>query len=108
MVFGVELEPDPDFTAMTLLALRDPDLKDTREVTSGVDYLAQRIGSVRSAYTLAWAAMALSAHRHPSASLAASALRSRQSPWASEPTQTLALSALALEDPPFTFKEPNK
>lgn len=108
MVFGVELDPHPDFTSMALLALRDPDMKDSGEVTGGLDFLARRIGSVRSAYTSAWAAMALSAHRHPSASLAAMALRSRQSPWASEPTQTLALSALALEDPPFTFKEPNK
>ena len=108
MVFGVELDPHPDFTAMALLALRDPDLKNSREVTGGLDYLVRRIGSVRSPYTLAWAAMALSAHRHPSASLAASALQFRQSPWASEPTPTLALSALALEDPPFTFKEPIK
>ena len=108
MVFGVELDPHPDFTAMALLALRALDLKDSREVTVGLDYLARRIGSVRSAYTLAWAAMALSAHGHPSASPAMSALQSRQSPWASEPTETLALSALALEDPPFAFKEPIK
>ena len=108
MVFGVELDPHPDFTAMALLALRDPDMKDSGEVTGGLDYLARRIGSVRSAYTLAWAAMALSLHRHPSASQATSAMQSRRSPWASEPTQTLALSALALEDPPFTFEEPNK
>lgn len=108
MVFGVELDPHPDFTAMALLALRDPDLKNSREVAAGLNYLARRIGSVRSAYTLAWAAMALSIHGHQSASLAARALQSRLSSWASEPTQTLALSALALEDPPFAFKEPVK
>lgn len=106
MVFGVELDPHPDFTSMALLALCNPALKTSPEVTGGLDYLARRIGSVRSAYTLAWAAMALSAHGHPSASLAARALQSRQSPWASEPTQALALSALAFEDPSFAFKEP--
>jgi hypothetical protein len=97
IVFGVELDPHPDFTAMALLALRDPALK--REVIGGLDYLARRITAVRSAYTLAWATMALHAHGHPAASWAASLVRSRPSPWVAESTQTLAISALALLSP---------
>lgn len=108
IVFGVELDPHPDFTAMALLALRDPALKELREVSGGLDYLARRITVVRSAYTLAWATMALHAHGHPAANLATSLLRSRPSPWMAESTQALALSALALEDPPFTLEEPPK
>ncbi|MFN7999321.1 MAG: prenyltransferase/squalene oxidase repeat-containing protein [Bryobacteraceae bacterium] len=108
IVFGVELDPHPDFTAMALLALRDPALKESRKVMGGLDYLARRITAVRSPYTLAWATMSLHAHRHPGASRAASLLRSRSFPWMAESTPTLALTALALEDPPFTFEEPNK
>lgn len=54
VAFGVALDPHPDFTAMALLALRDPGV----EMDRAVEYLGRRVPSLRSPHSLAWCAMA--------------------------------------------------
>lgn len=94
VAFGVALDPHPDFTAMALLALREP----CAEVYRAVEYLRSRVPSLRSPYSLAWCTMAL--NDGPSvAALGQSVLETRN-----QPTHTLALGALALEVPPFRFQ----
>ena len=93
VAFGIALDPHPDFTAMALLALRDP----CAEFDRAVEYLRSRVPSLRSPYSLAWCAMALNA------GLSITALRQSLREARSQPTHTLALTALALEVPPFRF-----
>ena len=106
VVFGVEISPHPDFTAMALLALRGLSQTDQPLVRSSLDYLASRLEDSQSMYSLAWAVMALSAYGHEGA------YRLRQQlekVVVTQPdigsTRVLALAALALEDPPYTFQE---
>lgn len=106
VVFGVPLEPQPDFTAMALLALRSSVYDNQPLVNRSLDYLADRFELSRPPYSLAWASMALSAHHHPSASNLKARLEAATKVNLSElPVRTLALVALALEEPTFTFWE---
>lgn len=95
VAFGVALDPHPDFTAMALLALREP----CAQVRGGAEYLLRRAPSLRSSYSLAWCAMAL--NQEP----VVSALRASLNDVDRQPTYVLALAAVALEVPPFQFKE---
>ena len=106
VVFGVPLEPHPDFTAMALLALRNSWERDSSAVHRALEYLCRRLATCSSPYSLAWAVMALSAYDRGEAST----LRERLTAvleygFFGLPLGTLALSALALENPTFTFRE---
>jgi hypothetical protein len=106
VVFGVSLDPQPDFTAMALLALRDSIHAKDPLVDSSLAYLAGRFTALRAPYSLAWASMALAAydyqgHDRLRTRLEAAATLQNES----LPGRTLALSALALEIPAYTFRE---
>ena len=106
VVFGVPLDPHPDFTAMALLALRESSTRNTSAVHRALDYLSSRLANCSSPYSLAWAVMALSAYDRGEVSTLREQLAvvlARD--FARLPVATLALSALALESPPFTFRE---
>lgn len=106
VVFGVELDPHPDFTAMAALALLHSGHGKTAVVRRSLDYLADRLEAANSPYSLAWATNALSAYGHEGADR----LRSRlEASLASRVTNvspaTLGVAALALEHPAFAFEE---
>jgi hypothetical protein len=106
VVFGVDLDPHPDFTAMAVLALSNATPTDESLLRDASDYLATRIEKSSSAYSLAWAAMALSANGHADAGHAKSQLeRCTAGRLERLPQRVLALAALALEDPPYAFQE---
>jgi len=100
-VFGINLDPHPDFTSMALLALRPSTPWQT--VRAALGYLESRLSTCRSPYSLAWGAMALAAYQHPSSSLVRDQLL-RCLPEGA-PTRVLAAAALALEEPTFSFRE---
>ena len=106
VVFGVELDPHTDFTAMAALALRDSAHRREKVVRRSLDYLVSRLGSAFSPYSLAWAAIALSAYGHEGTrrlrSQLEAGLRSR---IAKVPARVLGIAALALEHPTFAFEE---
>lgn len=104
VVFGVSLEPHPDFTAMALLALVDAMDTEAPVIASARRYLANRLTACPSAYSLAWGTMALAAWQDPNAERLRRQLESLplNPNW---PTRVLALAALALERPTFTFRE---
>ena len=104
IVFGVNLDPHPDFTAMAVLALHAFRPQGQTQVEVSLDYLAARLREASSPYSLAWGVMALSAYGHEGAHL----LRSQLAEWTlakldTLPERALALAALSLEDPPYTF-----
>jgi hypothetical protein len=106
VVFGVELDPHPDFTAMAALALLRSGRGKQALAGRSLDYLAVRLVDARSPYSLAWATIALSAYGHEGADR----LRSRlEASLASRVTNvspaTLGVAALALEHPAFAFEE---
>jgi hypothetical protein len=104
-VFGVPLEPHPDFTAMALLALRTVCRSDEPIIATALDYLHGRLVTSESLYSLAWAALAMSAWRHPQAGTIGQRLNERlvtSDPGKVSP-RTLALVALALETPPYSL-----
>ena len=106
VAFGIELSPHPDFTAMALLALRGLAQADRPLVRASLDYLARRLDGSQSLYSLAWAVMALSAYSHEGASRLRQQLEKAVTTQADiGSTRVLALAALALEDPPYTFQE---
>jgi len=105
-VFGVELDPHPDFTTMAVLALRHSAYRREGIVQRSLDYLAARLSTSLSPYSLAWAVMALSAYGHEGAGRLCSRLQEGAASKASVlPARVLALTALALEHPAFTFEE---
>jgi hypothetical protein len=105
VVFGVELDPHPDFTAMALLALRGSAHRGATIVPRSLDYLAARLNESPSPYSLAWALMALNAFGHPGADQLRRGLEAYTgSSLESLPGRVLALLALALEQPAFTFE----
>jgi hypothetical protein len=107
VVFGVELDPHPDFTAMAALALHASGHLPETVVRRSLDYLVARLGPSFSPYSLAWAVIALSAHGHEGASQLRSRLEiSLRSRIAKMPARTLGMAALALEHPTFVFEEP--
>lgn len=106
VVFGVDLDPHPDFTAMAILALSDARPTYENLLRDALGYLAIRIEKSSSAYSLAWAAMALSANGHGDAGHVRSQLeRCTAARFERLPQRVLALAALALEDPPYPFQE---
>jgi hypothetical protein len=106
VVFGVELDPHPDFTAMAILALRHSPHASHAIVHRSLEYLPRRLNASCSPYSLAWAVLALSAYEHPGAAELRERLEAAiASRMAVFPPRTLALAALALEQPPFTFEE---
>lgn len=106
VVFGVELDPHPDFTAMAALALRDSGHAGERIVHRALDYLAARLKGSLSPYSLAWALIALSANGHEGADHVRRQLEAgTASRITSLPPRVLAIAALALEQPVFTFDE---
>src|SRR5208337_4995031 len=70
VVYGSALAPNADDTAIALLALRDQ----TKEpiVQGSVDYLERVAATLTAPWSLAWAILALAAHRRPTASLSSS------------------------------------
>ena len=106
VVFGVSLDPHPDFTAMAVLALRDCGPAHEILQVRSLDYLGRRLEGSSSPYSLAWAVMALSACGHRGADHLRSQLeRCAAARSDTLPHRVLALAALALEDPPYTFQE---
>lgn len=105
VVFGVELDPHPDFTAMALLTLRGSAHTGATIVPRSLDYLAARLNESPSPYSLAWALMALDAYGHPGADQLRRGLEAYTgSSLESLPARVLALLALALEQPAFTLE----
>jgi hypothetical protein len=98
---GVPLGAHADFTAMALLALGP--MENQPQISKAVNYLSARAESLSSAYSLAWALMALAAHRPKSVARLREQLCSRLSSQEAFPVRTLALSALALEVPVFDW-----
>lgn len=107
VVFGVHLDPHPDFTAMALLALRAFVSDADPIVEKGLAYLGSRIRSLTSPYSLAWTVLALTAYDSDDAAACRQCLSECLQSEAIErmPVRTLALCALALKTPPFTFQE---
>jgi len=105
-VFGVELDPHPDFTAMAVLALRDSGHGRKAIVWRSLDYLAARLSTSRSPHSLAWALIALSAYGHEGTDRLRGQLEAGTTSriWVLPP-RVLAVAALALEQPAFTFEE---
>ena len=66
-VFGVPLEPHPDFTSMALLGLRGFQRRDQPIIKTSLDYLYDRLVRSESTYSLAWAALAMNAWNHEQA-----------------------------------------
>lgn len=103
-VYGVDLEPHPDFTAMALLALHGIVDPNAPQLVQATRYLSSRLPLCRSVYSLAWGVIAFAAYHHPTL-VACTELLDRYvgGAIARTPTHTLALAALALEQPTFTF-----
>lgn len=106
VVMGVPLDPHPDFTAMTLLALGKS--QSHAQIPQAHDYLASRAESLSSAYSLAWAVMALAVHRPDAVPELQNRLRTRLATRDELPLRTLALCALALEEPAFDWSIPGQ
>jgi hypothetical protein len=94
VVYGTALAPHADDTAIALLALRDRE-KDPL-VQGSVDYLERVALTLTAPWSLAWAILALAAHRRPTASLSSS-LAAFPDLSGTEDTSTLALICLALD-----------
>ena len=94
VVYGSPLAPHPDDTAIALLALsnrtQDP------VVQSSVQWLERTAPSLTAPWSLAWAILALAAHRRPVGSLFTS-LAALPDLSNIEDTSTLALVCLALD-----------
>jgi len=106
VVFGVELDPHPDFTAMAALALRDSGQGRGAIVHRSLDYLVARLSTSFSPYSMAWAVIALASHDHEGVSRLRSQLEaSLRSRIARAPSRVLGIAALALEHPTFAFEE---
>jgi len=109
IVFGVSLDPHPDFTAMAVLGLRDSIHAQKQIVRRSLDFLANRFDASLSPYSLAWALMALAAYDHAGADHLRSRLEHAVMFRVNElPNRSLTLAALALEEPCYTFREPTR
>ncbi|MBX9603589.1 MAG: hypothetical protein K2X35_21465 [Bryobacteraceae bacterium] len=103
-VFGVNLDPHPDFTAMALLALAGGPHVQSPIISSAAEYLSMRLETCQSAYSLAWGSLAFAALGDARATKYRRRLE-RMDARGTWPPRTLGLVALALEDPTFAFKE---
>ena len=97
VVYGTALAPHADDTAIALLALRDREKGPL--VQGSVDYLERVAPTLSAPWSLAWAILALAAHRRPIASLSSS-LAAFPDLSGTEDTSTLALVCLALDYTP--------
>jgi hypothetical protein len=105
VVFGVELDPHADFTAMALLALRSSAHSQHSLVPQSLEYLHDRLSRTLSPYSLAWAVLALTAYGHAGADHLRKQLDlATAARLFSLPSRTLAVTALALEQPSFSFE----
>ena len=106
VVFGVNLDPHPDFTAMAVLALGGCGSAYEILLNRSLNYLATRLEGSSSPYSLAWGVMALSANGHRDAGHLRHQLECCAAARSDALSQrVLALAALALEDPPYRFQE---
>ncbi len=103
--FGVRLAAHPDFTAMGLIALRACGVHAHPAVRSAEDYLSNRLAASEATYSLAWALLALRNNPKVVSTLRAQLLKSLELDADAKPTISLALAALALEDPPLDLAE---
>lgn len=103
--FGVTLAAHPDFTAMGLIALRACGVHAHPAVRSAEDYLSSRLAASEATYSLAWALLALRNNPKMVSTLRARLLKSVKLDAGAKPTISLALAALALEDPPLDLTE---
>jgi hypothetical protein len=103
--FGVSLAAHPDFTAMGLIALRSCGVQTNPIVRSAEDYLSSRLAASEATYSLAWALLALRNDPNAVSTLRAQLLKSLGLDTEAKPTISLALAALALEDPPLDLTE---
>jgi len=96
VVYGSALAPHADDTAIALLALRDRAKEPV--VQGSVDYLERVAATLTAPWSLAWAILALTAHRRPTTSLSSS-LVALPDLSSIEDTSTLAVVCLALDQP---------
>lgn len=105
VVFDVELDPHPDFTAMALLALRNSAHSKHALMHRSLRYLHDRLDGTSSPYSLAWAVLALSLYEHAQADDLRNQLeRVTAARMSVLPPCALAVAALALEQPHFVFE----
>ena len=94
VVYGAALAPHPDDTAIVLLALcnrpQDP------VVQTSLSYLERTAPTLTAPWSLAWAILALAAHRRPTTSVRR-ALLALPNLFHIEDTSTIALVGLALD-----------
>ena len=102
-VFGVALDPHPDFTAMALLALRGVLDRNEAIIAKSLDYLPLRLKNSESLYSLAWGALALNAWSHAGSGDLTRRLRVKLTTIDPSlvPVRTLALAVIACEPPSF-------
>ncbi len=94
VVYGVAVRPHADDTAIALLALRDR--RQNPVVQTSVDYIERTGPTLTAPWSLAWAILALAAHRRP-ITLLRRALLALPDLFYIEDTSTLALICLALD-----------
>jgi len=94
VVYGSPLAPHPDDTSIALLALTDQTQDPV--VQSSLQWLERTAPSLTAPWSLAWAILALAAHRRPVVSLASS-LVTLPDLSNIEDTSTLAVVCLALD-----------
>ncbi len=94
VVYGAAVRPHADDTAIALLALRDRPQNPV--VQTSVDYIERTGPTLTAPWSLAWAILALAAHRRP-ITLLRRALLALPDLFYIEDTSTLALICLALD-----------
>jgi hypothetical protein len=94
VVYGAAVAPHPDDTAIALLALRDRPQVSLLETS--LDYLERTAPTLTAPWSLAWAILALAAHRRPITLLRRALLTFADLVYV-EDTSTLALACLALD-----------
>ena len=94
VVYGTAVAPHPDDTAVALLAVRERPQDSV--VRNSVEYLEHTAPTLTAPWSLAWAILALAAHRRPITSLRNALLALPDLPCI-EDTSTLALVCLALD-----------
>jgi len=102
-VFGVALDPHPDFTAMALIALQGRVEPSQPIIARSLDYLALRLKDSQSLYSLGWAILALGVWRHRECDRMLVRLRRQlvSTDLASVPARRLAMAVLGCGPPPF-------
>ncbi|HVO62490.1 MAG TPA: hypothetical protein VMT53_16260 [Terriglobales bacterium] len=94
VVYGAAVAPHSDDTAIALLALRDRPQDSLLETS--LDYLKRTAPTLMAPWSLAWAILALAAHRRPITLLRRALLTFADLVYV-EDTSTLALACLALD-----------